>query len=251
MKKIGIVGGVGWRSTAEYYSEICRRSEEARGAHPESHAPLTPEIAIESLSHSRAIALLGGDDEDSWAAFDEYHRAALLRLETSGAELALIASNTPHQRLEAITCGVSIPLVSIFEAAAQAAANAGAQRVLILGTRSTMASSKLREAFARRGITAASPQDEALRARTCELIDELELGAGEAVAARLEELARSAVDHDFGGDAAVCLACTELPLAFPDLKRQAIFERRGILYINTTAAHIEAALAAAGLPTNS
>lgn len=249
MKKIGIVGGVGWRSTAEYYSEICRRWEEWSCGRP--GAPLTPEIAIESLDLNRAVALLGGDDDESWAGFDAYHRAALLRLEAAGAELALIASNTPHHRLEAITRGVSVPVVSIFAAAAQAAADRGARRVLILGTRSTMASATLRAAFARRGIVAASPQDEAMRARICELIDELELGAGEAVAARLERLAHNAVDREFGGEAVVCLACTELPLAFPDEKRKAAFERGGVLYINTIAAHIQAALAAAGLLADS
>jgi len=248
MKKIGIVGGMGWRSTVEYYAEICRRSEQWSRQHNQAGAPLTPDIAIESLDLNRAIALLGqGEDDASWAAFDQYHRAALKRLEAAGAELALIASNTPHQRLEAITSGIGVPVLSIFDASARAAAHAGARRVLILGTRSTMASTKLPAAFARQRIAAAAPQDEAPRALTCELIDELELGAGEAVAARLGHLARSAVDRQFGGDAAVCLACTELPLAFPEAKRMVTFERGGTLYINSTAAHIEAALAAAGV----
>ena len=51
-----------------------------------------PEIAIESLNVATAVSLLGDDsDEASWSAFDSYHRAALRRLERSGAEFAVIA----------------------------------------------------------------------------------------------------------------------------------------------------------------
>ena len=93
--------------------------------------------------------------EESWLQFDEYHRAALKRLEASGADFALIASNTPHHRLESIVCGVRIPVLSIFEAVAQESARIGARRVLILGTALTMSSRKLREQFAKYGVEAA------------------------------------------------------------------------------------------------
>jgi hypothetical protein len=44
----------------------------------------------------------------------------------------------------------------------------------------------------------------------------------------------------FGDRPAVCLACTELPLAFPRMKQLTTFEYDGILFINTTAVHIDA-----------
>lgn len=249
MKKIGIVGGVGWRSTVEYYTELCRRCEEWGRAVNRPGEPLTPDIAIESLDLNRAIALLGRPGhEASWAGFDKYHRAALRRLEGSGAQLALIASNTPHLRFASITRGIGIPVLSIFEAAAKAAARLGKARVLILGTHATMASMKLPESFAAHGIHAAAPCQESARAAIAALIDQLEAGAGEAVSARLKEIAGRAIDAQFGGDAAVCLACTELPLAFPGSRTRATFDCEGIRYINTTAAHIDMAFECAVSP---
>ena len=119
MKKIGIVGGVAWRSTVEYYADICRRAEEMHLAQRRPGPPASPEMVIESLDLNTAFAAIGNDeDESSWSRFDEYHRAALLRLERSGAEMALIASNTPHHRFREITRGVRIPVVSILAATA-------------------------------------------------------------------------------------------------------------------------------------
>jgi aspartate racemase len=241
MKKIGIVGGVSWRSTVDYYCELCRRSEERNRALNLPDAPLTPEIAIESLDHNRAVALLGhDDDDDTWLSFDAYHRDALERLKASGAEVALIASNTPHHRFEPITRGIGIPVLSIFAAAAQAAERMRARRVLILGTRSTMSSPGLRQAFAEYGIEAADPGDEPRRALTVALIEELQQGLVAGTAERLAAMVRSAIERRFQNRAVACLACTELPLAFPEFRTVTTFEFGGVSWINSTAAHIDA-----------
>jgi aspartate racemase len=102
-----------------------------------------PEIGIESLDLAKAVAYLGSDDdEDSWTQFDDYHRAALRRLEASGAEVALVASNTPHHRF---VRGIQIPVISILEEAAKESARVGARLVLLLGTALTMRSHRFRE----------------------------------------------------------------------------------------------------------
>jgi aspartate/glutamate racemase len=64
-------------------------------------------------------------DEASWVQFDGYHRAALHRLEASGADCALIASNTPHHRFASIVRGIGIPVLSIFTATAKEARASG------------------------------------------------------------------------------------------------------------------------------
>ena len=88
MRKIGIVGGVAWLFTVDYYSGICRRSEQWHLAKNLQGVPSTPEMSIESLDLNKAVSYLGIDDiEDSWSQFDEYHRAALRHLEASGADL--------------------------------------------------------------------------------------------------------------------------------------------------------------------
>ena len=66
MKKIGIIGGVGWPSTVEYYAELCRRAVARHQAENPGGTPAMPEMSIESLDHRKAIQFLGGEDEASW-----------------------------------------------------------------------------------------------------------------------------------------------------------------------------------------
>ena len=242
MKKIGIVGGVAWPSTVDYYSEFCRRSERWHLARNPQGVPSTPEMSIESLDLNRAVSYLGiDDDEESWSQFDDYHRAALERLEASGADFALVASNTPHHRFDTIVRGIRIPVISILEVVAKESARIRASEVLILGTALTMKSTKFREEFAKYGIEAAGPNDEAARVMTVELIRELQLGERDEAAERLGRIVKISSERQFTVQPVVCLACTELPLAFPAQKLLSTFEHDGVLYINSTAAHINAA----------
>jgi aspartate racemase len=242
MKKIGIVGGVAWPSTVEYYSELCRRSERWHLDRNPHSVPSIPEISIESLDHSKAIAYLGRDDnENSWRQFDDYHRAALRRLAASGADFALIASNSAHHRFAPIVYGIEIPVISILDAIAKECAKVKACEVLILGTALVMRSKRFPEGFAKYGIEASGPHDDALRATAVDLIGEVQLGNIEGAAARLGTIAKLSFKQQFGAQPVVCLACTELPLAFPDHKTLATFNYDGVLYINSSAAHINAA----------
>ena len=225
----------------DYYSGMCRRSEEWQVArHPED-APVIPEMSIESLDLAKAVAWIGNDDdEESWREFDEYHRAALKRLEMSGADFAVMASNTSHHRFAEIVGEIGIPVISILEAVASESVRIEARKVLILGTPLTMRSARFREAFAKCGVEAAGPADQAARNMTVDLIGELQRGEFEGAAERLGRIVRvSCADRE--PEPVVCLACTELPLAFPEKKMFASFEHDGISYINSTAAHIDAA----------
>jgi|ERR1700683_2105542 len=242
MKKIGIVGGVAWPSTVEYYSELCRRSERWHRDRNPHAVPSTPEISIESLDHSKAISYIGRDgNEDSWRQFDDYHRAALQRLQASGADFALIASNSAHHRFASIVRGIEIPVISILDAIAKECAQIQACEVLILGTALVMNSPKFRDGFAKYGIEASGPHDAALRALTVDLISEVQLGKIDGAAERLGTIAKLSFAQQFGAQPVVCLACTELPLAFPDHKTLATFKHNSIVYINSSAAHINAA----------
>jgi aspartate racemase len=242
MKKIGIVGGVAWPSTVDYYSEICKRSEGWHVARNPQCVPSTPEMSIESLDFNKAVSYLGNDDdEESWSRFDDYHRTALKRLEENGVDFAFIASNTPHHRLASIVHGIRIPVISIFEVVAKESARLGVREVLVLGTALTMGSKRLREEFAKRRVEAACPQDGAARAMTIELIRELQLGKVEGAADLLGRIVKTSSNDGSRVRPTVCLACTELPLAFPAHKMLTTFEYDGVMYINSTAAHIDAA----------
>ncbi len=242
MKKIGIVGGVAWLSTVDYYAEICRRSERFHHANQLSGAPSIPEMSIESLDLRKAISYLGREgDEASWSQFDDYHRTALQRLQASGAEFALIASNTPHDRLASIARGIGIPVIDIFEVVAKESARIGASEVLILGTAQTTRSARFREQFARHGIQADGPADDETRATIARLLEELQAGVFEGAAERVERIVKTLFQRQFSKQPVVCLACTELPLAFPNHKMLPAFEYSEVLYINSSAVHIAAA----------
>jgi aspartate racemase len=242
MKKIGIVGGLGWLSTVDYYTGICRWSE-SRGAAGNRDGPRSvPEMSIESLDLRKAVSYIGVDGDDaSWSRFDEYHRAALQRLEDSGADVAVIASNTPHHRFDAIVCGVRIPVINIYEAVAAKCARLEAKRVLILGTAVTMGSPAIRKRFAERGVEAVGPPNQEARAQTTSVIAELQAGKSEGTAERIGRIARTSFAAQFTGPPLVCLACTELPLAFPEWKAIESFEVSGVTYVNSAAVHVGAA----------
>lgn len=246
MKKIGIVGGIGWRSTVEYYSEICRRADEWHAERKQTGVPSTPEIAIESLDVARSVALHGRDgDDESWHGFDEYHRGAFRRLEVAGAELAVMASNTPHHRFDEIVRGLGMQTISLLDAAAGECARIGARRVLILGWPLTMRSRKFREVFGKHGVELSGPKDEAAREKTIELIAELERGREKGAAVRLGRIVRAS--WGFRQEPVVCLACTRLRLAFPAFTAQPSFKYGGVTYVNTSSAHIAAVLKAVGI----
>jgi aspartate racemase len=225
----------------DYYAELCHRAEEQCLAADARRVPSLPEMSIESLDMHKAISYLGAEgDEASWVPFDEYHRAALLRLTASGADFALLASNTPHHRFDTIVRGVGIPVIDLHAVIAQRCARADARRVLVLGTTFTMESQRLRNAFAQAGVDAAAPQDAVARAELAQVIAEVLRNRLAGAAERIARIARTAIARS-AAPQTVCLACTELLLAFPEHRRTAIFEVDGVRYANASALHMDAA----------
>ncbi len=240
MKKIGIPGGVGWPSTIDYYRSIA----EGAGQHfaelgHGSPLPIPP-MTIESVvqAHTRELRGVQGDEE-SWAGFDHVFREALLTLEKSNCDFAIVASNTPHARLDAIRQGVSIPIISIFDAAAEATAATGASQALVLGTSVTMQACGYAEKLASLGVRANEPLPAADVDAMQSMID-TDFYGGVSEHAR-DRLLAYCNKHANPGTA-ILLACTELPLAFPEMIDDASFEADGHLFVNPSAAHAAAAL---------
>ncbi len=244
MKKIGIVGGVAWSSTLEYYRLLCTWSN----AHFRKHGsdlPLpTPPMAIESLvmHETRNLRARPGSGEEGWTAYDSLVRDALLRLQSAGCHFAIIANNTMHTRLHAIRNGVDIPIVSIIEATAEASRKSGAISALVLGTSVTMRADDYAQALQAQGIKANDRLDDETIDGLQALID-TEFEGERATEKGREELlklcARLVPDPT---DTAVLLACTELPLAFPEHAEASVFKSDGFRFVNTTAVHVRAAL---------
>ncbi len=241
--KIGLVGGLGWPSTIDYYRAICEgagRIAAARGAEPPYP---TPPIAIESLDMVAVMAARGEPGaETGWHRFDAALHGALARLEAAGCAVTLIATVTPHLRLEAAARGLARPPLSVLDTTAAAVAGTGARWALVLGTSLTMAVPLFAPAFAARGVEAAPLLPAAAVQALQRLIDTAFCtGAGEAGRAGL--LAFCVAHVEASDDTVVVLGCTELPAAFPEHAGRAAFAADGFRFVNAAHAHAEAALA--------
>jgi len=243
MKKIGIVGGVAWPSTADYYRLICSHANaHFKDLGVEPPYP-TPPITIESLVMHETRKLRGkpGDGEEGWVEFDAAFRDAFKRLEQAGCDFGLIASNTPHARLHAIREGLDLPIISILEETARATKDMGVEKAIILGTSVTMRGDGYPKILREHDIEPCPKLPDDLIDEMQRVIDtEFYEGASDAGRGHLLGLCEEHVkDRD---STAVLLACTELPLAFPRNSDNSHFDADGFRFVNTTAAHALAAL---------
>ena len=240
LPRIGIVGGVGWPSTIEYYRAICEGVNRHFAAEGGSPPYPTPPISINSLDMSRTVRLFGREgDPDSWRDFDDVFREAFGRLESAGCDFGLIASVTPHSRLASIRRDLTLPVLSILDVAAEVVRGTGATSARVLGTAVTMRSGFFEVALEESGISGGPRLPEREIGRLQALIDK-DFYQGVTPEAR-ERLIDFCDDHTVTGSA-VILGCTELALAFEEFAGQEVFEADGFLFINPVVAHVEAAL---------
>ena len=244
MKTIGLIGGLAWPSTANYYRLLCSRTNDhfKRQGVPPPYP--TPHLIIDSLDISVTRKLRGrAGDEASWANYDTVFRESLQRLKAAGAELGAIASNTPHMRIESIRRGLDFPLVSILDATAKQAKRQ-ATHALVLGTPVTMRHQAYPSALHSHGVAALPlPPDDAIDSLGHLIDNDLYEGRTDTAQQQILQICHENLPH--AQQAVVCLACTELPLAFPQFADHAHFSFAGITFINTIAAHVEAILHAA------
>src|SRR5438270_5747751 len=109
LRKLGIIGGTSWSSTAMYYEHINRGVAQRLGG---LHSAV---LSIESLDFAAYAAMqMAGD----WDGVAGVKIEAARRLQASGADGLLIASNTGHKCFDAVAANVSIPLIHIGDATA-------------------------------------------------------------------------------------------------------------------------------------
>ncbi|MGH6613851.1 aspartate/glutamate racemase family protein [Sphingomonas sp.] len=129
MKMIGLIGGMSWESSAEYYRLLNQGVRDRLGPTASARCLLWSfDFAeIERLQHA-------GD----WPALTGLMTDAARRLEGAGAELLLICTNTMHLMADAVQQAVSVPLLHIVDPAAEQVKQAGFRRIGLLGTAFTM-----------------------------------------------------------------------------------------------------------------
>ncbi len=202
MKTIGLVGGVSWESSKEYYriinEEVARR---LGGLH-------SAECVMTSLDFDPVAKALNANDKET------YRRLVLesaARLKGTGVDFVLICSNTTNAFAEDVERLLGVPVIHIADALGAAVVKRGFRTVGLLGTRSLMEADTVKGRLERKwGLTVLIPEVED-RVTVNRVIFE-ELCAGKIVdssrAAYLEIMNRL-VERGAEG---ILLACTEIPL---------------------------------------
>lgn len=224
MKKLGIVGGATWSSTALYYDHINRAvARRLGGLH-------SARLILESLDFADYAAFHQAGD---LAAGNAMIVEAAQRLKVAGADGLLLASNTMHKAAAEVMEVTGLPLIDIREATADQIERDGRTRIALLGTRFTMVEPFAREPYEQCGIVIHE-----LTPHWRDEVDRIiyeELAAGRIVRdsqrklkTLITELAKQKVQ-------AVVLGCTELVLA--------VDVRANVLPVyDTTAIHAGAAV---------
>jgi aspartate racemase len=202
VKKLGIVGGSSWASTALYYEHLNKGVAARLGG---LHSAV---LAIESIDLAPFAAMQQAGD---WDGVAQIAVEAARRLKASGADGLLLASNTMHKVEGAVASATRLPVLHVADATADRLVADGGNRVALLGTRFTMTEPYIRERLEGRGIQLA-PIDANWTREVDRIIYE-ELAAGRVVRdsqrklkSLITELAKQKVQ-------AIVLGCTELVLA--------------------------------------
>jgi aspartate racemase len=231
-RTIGLLGGMSWESSSLYYQLINEEVRQRLGG-----------------THSAALILYSFDFADiealqragAWGeAAARLARAAAV-IERAGADVLVLCTNTMHRLAEQIQAAVSIPLLHIVDAVAEAIRADGHRTVGLLGTKYTMEADFYRRKLRRdHGLDVVTPQAPD-RERVHDIIYR-ELVRGIVRSESRDEYARVIDRLQSEGATAVILGCTEIELLVPPSSRSWLYP--------STALHARAAvdLALSGRP---
>jgi len=199
---IGLIGGMSWESSAEYYRIINREvRNRLGGVHSARILMLSVDFGeIERLQHH-------GD----WDQLTETMKDAAIRLERAGAGFVLMCTNTMHRTADAVAAAITIPLLHIADPTAAKIKAAGIKTVGLLGTAFTMEQDfykgRLEALF---GLDVIVPQPD--ERRIVHDIIYQELVAGKIVAESRAAYRKVIAGLIARGAQAIILGCTEIML---------------------------------------
>ena len=224
MKKIGLVGGLTWVSTIEYYRLLNHKVNQRRGG---SEAA---EIILYSVNFGTIRKMTEGGLWDQIAALIT---DAALRLQEAGADCILLGANTMHKIAPEVASKLAVPLIHIAKETAKVIRKNKFKKVALLGTKYTMQLPFYKEALAAEGIETIIPVEEDIEYVNRSIYEELSKNlllpeTRKRYQEIIEKLKAS-------GAEAVILGCTEIPLLITK-------EDSSLPILDTTEIHAEAAI---------
>ncbi|WP_300398621.1 amino acid racemase [uncultured Sphingobium sp.] len=201
MRKLGLIGGLSWTSTARYY-EIINKTVQRRlgGQH-------SAQLLIESLDFAAVASCVSDDD---WDCAATQLMEAARRLERAGAGALLICANSMHRVYDQVQGAVAIPILHIADEVGKAMQADGVEKAALIGTRRVMTEKFYRQRLVAHGVSLLPPDMELAEQVDRIFYDELTLGKVNRESQRfmkssLTDIAKQDVQ-------AVVLACTELEM---------------------------------------
>lgn len=224
MKTIGLIGGMSWESSIEYYRILNQTTRARRGG---LHSA---KVILFSVDFADMAAL---QHQGDWAEISAILVEAAQQLQMAGASMVLICANTMHRVADAIEARISIPLLHIADVTTAAVKAQGLQRIGLLGTKFTMEQGFYRDRLTQQGLEVLVPDATGREAIHQIIYDELCQGqftatSRQTVLALCEQLAQA-------GAEGVILGCTELELLVDDATA-------AVPLFPTTRIHAEAAV---------
>ncbi|WLI09604.1 aspartate/glutamate racemase family protein [Pseudomonas sp. FP597] len=225
MRTIGLIGGMSWESSAEYYRIINQCVRDQLG--PLRSAQLLMYSVdfgpVEQAQHA-------GRWDDTALILEDAAR----RLQAGGAECVVLCTNTMHKLAPHIEAAVSIPFLHIADAAALAAVEAGTLTVGLLGTAFTMEQDFLKSRLAGHGLTVLVPDADERKEVHRVIYEELCVGVISDTSRRTyQRVIKSLAAR---GAEAIILGCTEIGLLIKP-------EHSELPLLDTTELHAQAAVA--------
>jgi len=225
MKTIGMIGGMSWESTAEYYRILNQKVKERLGGlHSAKCVMLSVDFhEIETLQH-----------QNKWDEAGRLMADAAENVEKGGADFFIICTNTMHKVADFVQQHVRIPLLHIADSTAKKIKAAGIQRIALLGTRFTMIEDFYKGKLVRdHGLEVIIPSDAEMDIIHKVIYDELCLGIiNDASRDQYTVIIDLLVKKGAEG---VILGCTEIGLLIKNVDSQ-------IPVFDTTVIHAEAAV---------
>ncbi len=205
MKKIGLIGGMSWESSALYYSLINEFVKERLGG---LHSARCIMASVDFAEIERMQT--AGD----WALAADTLAAEARSLEAAGADLIVLCTNTMHKVADPIQAAVTIPLLHIGDVTAEAVTAVGLTTIGLLGTRFTMQESFYTKTMARHRLTVLVPTAEEQAEVNRIIYDELVLGE---IRDESRDIYKTVMTNlAYQGAQGVILGCTEIELLISD-----------------------------------
>jgi len=201
MRRLGLLGGMSWQSSALYYSLINELvAQRLGGVH-------SADLVMVSVDFAEVERLQAAGE---WERAGELLAREAQGLEAAGAEAIVLCTNTMHLVAPAIEAAVSIPLLHLGDVTGRAVRAAGIKGVGMLGTRFTMQQPFMRDRIASHGLDVLVPEPDDQEVVHRVIYEELVLGeVSERSRAEYRRIIAALVDRGAQG---IVLGCTEIEL---------------------------------------